>query len=238
MSKNNANSNRILVVEDEFPMRVALQDCLEAEGFRVLLAADGEEGLEMALNQKPDLVLLDVMMPGLSGFDVCEELRKREPHLPVLMLTAKGRIEDRVRGLDLGADDYVVKPFVPEELLARMRALLRRVQRETASVNILQLGKFKVDFVQQRCWKGDDEIACRSKEIAMLRLLAEHAGQPVSRDQFLDVVWGYGAYPTTRTVDTHIARLRRKIEPDPENPRYLITVHGAGYRLEVREEDR
>ena len=203
-----------------------------AEGFRVITAVDGEQGIKLALEQKPDLVLLDVMMPVMDGFEVCATLRKHESTMPILMLTAKGQVEDRVKGLDLGADDYLVKPFVTQELLARMRALLRRSGSKRRHANTIQLGKVRIDFVQHRGWHGDTELEFRSKELAMLRLLAEHLNETVSRDQFLDVVWGYGAYPTTRTVDTHIARLRHKIEPKPEEPRYLITVHGSGYRLQ------
>ncbi len=224
---------RILVVEDEFPMRLALEDCLAAEGFRVITASQGEEGLTLALEQKPDLVLLDVMMPVMNGFEVCQELRKHQPEVPILILTAKGHVDDRVRGLDLGADDYLVKPFVPQELLARLRALLRRSRALERSVKTLELGKVRLDFAQQRGWKGREEMNFRSKEFAMLRLMAMHEGETVTREQFLDVVWGYGAYPTTRTVDTHMRRLRQKIEPNPHEPQFLITVHGEGYRLQT-----
>jgi len=224
---------RILIIEDELPMRTALQDCLEAEGFRVLTAAHGETGLEKAIQEKPDLILLDIMMPRLDGFSVCAELRRRSDPVPILMLTAKGHIEDRVRGLDVGADDYLVKPFSTEELLARVRALLRRVQKSAKAIKTLTLGDVRVDFILQQAWRGKKPVHLTAKEFAMLRLLAEAEGEPVSRERFLDLVWGYTAFPTTRTVDNHVASLRHKIEKNPEEPRWIKTVHGVGYRLEA-----
>jgi DNA-binding response OmpR family regulator len=224
---------RVLVIEDERHMRAALQKCLEAEGYRVLTAADGESGLRATLRDKPDLVLLDIMMPRLDGFALCSELRRRANSVPVLMLTAKAQVEDRVKGLDAGADDYLLKPFSTEELLARVRALLRRVQSRTRSARELTLGETRVDFVHQQAWRAGKTLHLTSKEFAILRLLADSAREPVSRERFLDVVWGYGAFPTTRTVDTHIAMLRVKIEPNPAQPSFIQTVHSAGYRLEI-----
>ncbi len=225
--------SRILIVEDELPMRTALSDCLEAEGHRVFTAADGEKGLERAISEKPDLILLDIMLPRLDGFALCAELRRLENQVPILMLTAKGQVEDRVTGLDAGADDYLVKPFSTDELLARVRALLRRTRRPTKSPQALELGDARIDFLRQRAWRGKTELHLTAKEFAMLRLLAESRGEPVSRERFLDVVWGYAAFPTTRTVDNHLASLRAKLEPEPDNPRWLKTVHGVGYRLEL-----
>jgi Response regulators consisting of a CheY-like receiver domain and a winged-helix DNA-binding domain len=224
---------RILIIEDETPMRTALADVLAAEDYRVLTAADGEEGLHRALEEKPDLILLDVMMPKLDGFAVCAELRRLAKPVPILMLTAKGQVDDRVNGLDAGADDYLVKPFSTEELLARVRALLRRHQRQTQMPTKLIFGDAEVDLVRQTAHRGNKTIHMTAKEFAMLRLLAETAGEPVSREKFLDVVWGYAAFPTTRTVDSHIASLRRKLERDPNAPRWIKTVHGVGYRLEL-----
>ena len=224
---------RILVIEDELPMRTALHDCLERQGYRVLLAADGESGLDKAIKEKPDLIVLDIMMPRLDGFSVCAELRRLANPVPVLILTAKGRVEDRVHGLDLGADDFLAKPFSREELLARVRALLRRVQRQTRPLKSVQLGDVRIDFVQQRAWRKEEPYYLTAKEFAMLRLLAEAEGEVVSRDRFLDVVWGYTAFPTTRTVDKHIASLRGKIENDPDQPQWIHTVHAVGYRLEL-----
>ena len=224
--------SRILIIEDELPMRTALADCLAAEGYRVLTAADGETGLQRALAEKPDLVLLDLMMPRLDGYALCAELRRLANPVPVLMLTAKGQVEDRVRGLDAGADDYLVKPFSTEELLARVRARLRRAQKMSATPKELRLGDVRLDFVQQLAWRGKTPLHLTAKEFAMLRLMLESPGEPVSRERFLDVVWGYNSFPTTRTVDNHIASLRGKIERDPERPRWIKTVHGIGYRFE------
>jgi DNA-binding response OmpR family regulator len=224
---------RILIIEDELPMRTALKDCLEAEGYRVLTAAEGETGLKRALEEKPDLVLLDIMMPRLDGYAVCAELRRRSNPVPILMLTAKGHIDDRVTGLDVGADDYLVKPFSTEELLARVRAMLRRVRRETQAPTTLTLSDVRVDLVKQTALRGRKQLHLTAKEFAMLRLLAETPGEPVSRERFLDIVWGYAAFPTTRTVDNHIASLRAKLEPDPDKPRWIKTVHGVGYKLEL-----
>jgi DNA-binding response OmpR family regulator len=223
--------SRILIIEDETPMRTALADVLAGEGYRALTAADGESGLRRALEEKPDLILLDIMMPKLDGFAVCAELRRLANQVPVLMLTAKGQIEDRVTGLDAGADDYLVKPFSTEELLARVRALLRRVERHTKAPSKLELGEMEIDLVRQTAVRGRKQIHLTAKEFSMLRLLAETPGEPVTRERFLDVVWGYGAFPTTRTVDNHIASLRAKLEKNPDAPRWIKTVHGVGYKL-------
>lgn len=223
---------RLLIIEDEYAMRTALAGCLEVADYRVITADDGEQGLQKAIDEKPDLILLDIMMPKLDGYALCAELRRLGLATPVLMLTAKGQVEDRVTGLDAGADDYLVKPFSTDELLARVRALLRRVQRQTDAVHELQLGETRLDFVRQQAMRGKKELHLTIKEFAMLRLLADAAGEPVSRERFLDEVWGYATFPTTRTVDNHIANLRAKLEPDPENPRWIKTVHGVGYRLE------
>ena len=228
---------RILIIEDETPMRTALADVLEGEGYRPLTAADGEIGLRRAVDEKPDLILLDIMMPKLDGFEVCAELRRLGHAVPVLMLTAKGQVEDRVTGLDVGADDYLVKPFSTEELLARVRALLRRSHRQGKAVTKLKLGDVEIDLARQTAGRGRKAIHLTAKEFSMLRLMAEAAGQPVSREKFLDAVWGYTSFPTTRTVDNHIASLRSKVEKNPDAPRWIQTVHGVGYRLESPAKD-
>jgi len=225
--------SRILVLEDELPMRTALQDCLEAEGYRVLTAADGETGLERAIQEKPDLILLDIMMPRLDGYALCGELRRLRNSTPILMLTAKARVEDRVEGLDAGADDYLVKPFSIAELLARVRALLRRNRRAQSRPLTLNLGDLTIDLARQTARRKGNPLHFTAKEFAMLQLLADSLGEPVSRDQFLDIVWGYTAFPTTRTVDSHMASLRSKIETNPAQPQWLKTVHGVGYKLEL-----
>jgi len=228
---------RILLVEDEAPMRMALKDILDSEGYRVQTAADGEAGLQQAVDQKPDLILLDVMLPKLDGFALCGELRRLAIDTPVLMLTAKGQVEDRVTGLDSGADDYLVKPFSTEELLARVRALLRRRGGQRAPVRALTLGEVRIDLVKLTANRGRQPLRLTAKEFAVLRLLAEANGEPVTRERFLDLVWGCTAFPTTRTVDNHIASLRAKLEPEPERPRWIQTVHGVGYRLETEAPD-
>jgi DNA-binding response OmpR family regulator len=223
---------RILIIEDELPMRTALQDLLSAEGYRVLSASDGESGLKKVRDEKPDLVLLDVMMPKLDGFSVCAELRRLSIKTPVIMLTAKGMVEDRVTGLDAGADDYLSKPFSTEELLARIRAQLRRVSGKGAAPAEIALGDVRINLIRQTASRGRKAVHLTSREFAMLRLMSESSGEPISRERFLDVVWGYTAFPTTRTVDTHIASLRSKLEKNPEQPRWIKTVHGVGYKLD------
>ncbi len=225
--------SRILIVEDEVAMRTALVDLLQAQDYRVIAASNGTAGLQRTLEDAPDLLLLDVMMPAMDGFSVCREVRRHAPSLPILLLTAKGQLDDRVAGLDAGADDYLVKPFSNQELLARVRALLRRGQRSAAAIESIALGDVHVDFARKSCTRAGGAVALSAREFAILKLLAERAGEPVTREQFLDLVWGYNAYPTTRTVDNQILSLRSKIEADPASPRFLLTVHGVGYRLET-----
>jgi DNA-binding response OmpR family regulator len=223
--------SRILIIEDEMAMRTALADTLSDDGHRVMTAADGPTGLQRATEEKPDLVLLDIMMPGLDGFAVCRELRRLGFRMPVLMLTAKGQIDDKVTGLDSGADDYLVKPFNRLELLARVRALLRRSANTAPPPQTITFGATTVDFLRGECRKSGRPVKLTPKELSMLRLLAERPGEVVTRDEFLDRVWGYGSYPVTRTVDNHIARLRGKLEADPAVPRHLLTANKSGYRL-------
>jgi len=223
---------RVLIIEDEHAMRVALRDILESEGYRVQTAADGVAGLERGVAEKPDLILLDVMMPLLDGYAVCAELRRLAIPSRVLMLTAKGGVRDRVTGLDCGADDYLVKPFSTEEMLARVRALVRRAREQRRAVRGLTIGEVRVDLAKLVAHRAGERVHFTAREFAMLRLMAEAEGEPVSRQRFLDLVWGASAFPTTRTVDNHIAGLRAKLEDDSANPRWIVTVHGVGYRLE------
>lgn len=223
---------RLLLIEDEIAMREAMVPLLEKEGYRVECAADGEEGLERALDGGHDLILLDLMLPKLDGFALCRELRRRGRRVPVLMVTARGELDDRVRGLDEGADDYLVKPFSGRELLARIRALLRRVgDGERADLTEVRIGDCAIDFAQMMCRRGDEEVALSTREFRILEVLAQAQGRPVSREEILDRVWDYNAWPSARTVDNHLVSLRAKLEPEPSRPRYLLTVHGVGYRL-------
>ena len=223
---------RVLLIEDELPLRVAVSDELRDEGWRVITAADGREGFDKALTEKPDVIVLDVMIPKLDGYALCRELRRLGHRFPVLMLTARGMVEDRVHGLDAGADDYLVKPFSLAELKARIRALHRRSQQQAELPERATFGDVQVDLTRRRVIRAGKEVTLTAKEYGVLALLIQHAGHAVSREQFLDLVWGHAAFPTTRTVDNHLARLRSKLEPDAANPRYLITVPKAGYRLQ------
>jgi len=224
--------SRILIVEDEESLLEAIKMNLELEGYEVVTAVSGPEALKKFGEQRINLVVLDIMMPKLDGYAVCAELRRLSNPVPILMLTAKGQVEDRVIGLDAGADDYLVKPFSTEELLARVRALLRRTRRSGQTATKLRLGEAEIDLVRQTATRGRKAVHLTAKEFAMLRLMAENPGEPVTRERFLDAVWGYTAFPTTRTVDNHIASLRKKLEADPDHPRWIQTVHGVGYRIE------
>jgi DNA-binding response OmpR family regulator len=224
---------RVLIVEDEMPMRTALADILASEGYRVLTASDGAAGLNRAIEEAPDLLLLDVMLPKLDGYALCAELRRLGVDTPVLMITAKAQVQDRVIGLDSGSDDYLVKPFSTDELLARVRALLRRTRRPCIAVSAIMLGDVRVDFASLTARRGLHAMRLTAKEYAVLKLLAEARGEVVTREKFLDLVWKHAAFPSTRTVDNHIASLRAKLEPDAAKPRWILTVHGAGYRLEM-----
>lgn len=222
---------KLLLIEDEASLRAALLPMLEDAGYRVHAAVDGSRGLELALTGKHDLILLDIMLPGIDGFAICREIRKRGLNLPILMLTARGTVDDRIRGLDGGADDYLVKPFSGTELLARIRALLRRSAPASKPPDALRLGDVEIDFQKLTCHRGEDLISLTAREFRMLEVLAAAQGRPVSRDEFLDKAWEYNAFPTTRTVDNQILALRQKLEADPAKPIHLVTVHGIGYRL-------
>ncbi len=223
---------RLLLIEDELSLRTALIPLLQDAGYHVQSAADGILGLERALSEDFDLILLDVMLPGLDGFAICRELRKRGHTLPVLMLTARGTVDDRIRGLDGGADDYLVKPFSGSELLARIRALLRRTVAEFQPPQTLRLGDVQIDFIQLTCRRDGKEINLSAREFRILEVLTAAQGRPVSREEFLDKAWDHRAFPTTRTVDNQIVALRQKLEADAAQPRHIMTVHGVGYRLE------
>ena len=224
---------RILVVDDERPMRASICQCLQAEGYRVLEAVDGVQGLEMIAKEKPALVILDVMMPNLTGLEVAAELRRLDLTIPVLMLTTRQEISEKVEGLNAGADDYLGKPFDRRELVARVQALLRRqtTKQTTQAISVLRFGDVEVDLVKHTATKGKTPVPLTRTEYALLELLAKNMGATVSRDLILDAVWGYTYFPSTRTVDTHIWRLRKKIGDNGENPRWLKNAQGEGYVL-------
>lgn len=225
-------SSRILLVEDEPGLLLTLTDLLASEGYQVETAATGPEGLAKASARTHDLILLDVMLPGKNGFDVCKELRQQGVDTAILMLTAKTRVVDRVVGLKLGADDYLAKPFDPDELLARVEALLRRVSRENLTpVLSFQFGNMDIDFQHGQATKNGEPIQFAAKEMQLLKFLVDHRGAVVSRDELLQHVWEYQPDVNSRTVDVHVAWLRQKIEESPQNPRHLLTVRGVGYRF-------
>jgi DNA-binding response OmpR family regulator len=222
----------ILVIEDDPAILRGLADNLRYESYEVLTENSGEAGLAAIRRSKPDLLILDLMLPKLSGYEVCRKLRAEGNPLPILMLTARGEEADRVLGLDLGADDYMVKPFAIRELLARVRALLRRAQPgRPASPDELRFSDVVVDFRKYEAHKGGKRLELTRKEFGVLRMLSARDGEVVARDELLNEVWGYENYPSTRTVDNHIASLRAKIERDPAAPRHLQTVHGVGYKF-------
>jgi two-component system alkaline phosphatase synthesis response regulator PhoP len=221
---------RILIVDDEPEIVRGLEDNLRFEGYETSATTNGAEGLAKATSEAPDLILLDVMMPKMSGWDVCRELRRRGIDVPVIMLTARAEEADRVLGLELGADDYVTKPFSLRELLARVRAVLRR-PGPRQKFDEFAFGDVRIHRRGRRVVKGGREVRMTRKEFDLLVYLVEHGGDVITRERLLDEVWGYERFPTTRTVDTHILRLRRKLERDPDYPVFIETVHGQGYKF-------
>ena len=222
---------RILLVEDEPGLVMTLTDRLAREGYAVESSSDGESGLERAAAAPFDLVLLDVMLPRLSGFDVMRELRRRAIDTPVIMLTARGQVVDKVVGLKLGADDYVTKPFEMVELLARIEAKLRRAPAILHPAEGYQFGEIRMDFRKAEITKDGAPLDLSAREFQLLRYFIEHRGATISREELLNEVWGYNSMPSTRTVDVHVAWLRQKIEPNPRHPQYVLTVHGMGYKF-------
>jgi len=222
---------KILIVEDEPNMVAGLRDNFEFEGYQVITAPDGVAGLERALSESPDLVILDVMMPRMSGLDVCKQLKSKRPAIPIIMLTARGQEVDKVVGLELGADDYVTKPFSIRELLARVKAVLRRSGNAPKRDEKFSFGEVEVNVRSCQVTRKGKALDFSSKEFELLKYFLVHPGETLSRDRLLEEVWGYEHFPTTRTVDAHIVRLRQKVEPKPEEPRFILTVHGTGYKF-------
>jgi len=227
---------RILVVEDEDPLRLALCDALRAEGFDVLEAADGEAGLALALREGPDVVLLDLMLPKRDGYSVLRAIREDRLASAVIILSARGEEWDRVQGFEYGADDYVVKPFSTRELLLRLRAVLRRADGEAPGLartdRKVRFGECEIDFAAYTVARSGARQGLSRQELGLLRVFLENPGKVLARETLLDLAWGRDEFPTTRTVDMHVLKLRKKIERDPEDPRHIVTVHGVGYRFE------
>ncbi len=222
---------KVLIVEDDEAMAIALKDGFEYEGYEVSLARDGDTGLKLAREASPDVLILDVMLPKMSGHDVCKELRQAGSSLPIIMLTARGQEIDKVLGLKLGADDYVTKPFGFLELTARVEALLRRAGSGSAPAGEARFGDVVVDFDRSEASKGAEPIVLSARELRLLQYFVAHQGRVLTREELLDAVWDYEHAPLTRTVDMHVAKLRKKIEDDPADPRFLVTVHRVGYKF-------
>jgi DNA-binding response OmpR family regulator len=220
----------VAVIEDDESVRESLRLNLELENYRVVTAPDGEAGVELVASTSPDLIILDVMMPKKDGLEACREIRGSGVSVPLILLTARSAEVDKVLGLDLGADDYLAKPFGMRELIARVRALLRRTQ-STNQVDEVRFDNVVVDFKAYKAERNEQPVELSAREYRLLRYLVAKKGAVVTRDELLDEVWGYNSYPTTRTVDNHIARLRQKIEDNSESPRHILTVHGVGYKF-------
>jgi DNA-binding response OmpR family regulator len=231
-------AERILIVEDEEHIAKGLQLNLEAEGYSACIVGDGPSAMEEILNNEPDLVLLDVMLPGASGFTVCDTVRGKGSRVPILFLTARGAEDDRVRGLELGGDDYMTKPFSVRELLLRIKAILRREEwyrHEPVQGGIYVFGTNRVDFAAYKAWTLEGEITLTQKECMLFKALVENEGRVVERDVILNKVWGYDRYPSTRTIDNLVLRLRKYFERDPKHPRHIHSLYGAGYKFTAQE---
>jgi two-component system alkaline phosphatase synthesis response regulator PhoP len=222
---------RVLLVEDEPGLVLTLTDRLRAEGYEVGVATDGPSGLERGAREAWDVILLDIMLPGKNGFDVCRDLRQKGVTTPVIMLTARGQIVDKVLGLKIGADDYLTKPFDMLELLARIEVQLRRTPDSSSAPQRFTFGDVVLDARKAEVTRGGEAIDLSAREFLLLKYFLEHRGDAVTREQLLNDVWGYHAMPSTRTVDVHVAWLRQKIEPNPHYPQHLLTIHGIGYKF-------
>jgi DNA-binding response OmpR family regulator len=223
--------SKVLIVEDNEAMETALRDGFQYEGFEVVVARDGEEGLKLATEASPDLIILDVMLPKMNGLDVCKKIRGDGNTVPIIILTARGQEIDKVLGLKLGADDYITKPFSFMELMARVEAVLRRSAGTATQLDAYSFGTVSVNFKKLEAKKGAEEVSLSHREFKLLKYLIERRGQVVAREELLDAVWGYERIPFTRTVDVHVAKLRKKLEDNPGDPRYIVTVHRAGYKF-------
>ena len=221
----------ILIIEDDVSILRGLKDNLTFEGYRVHTSTDGQEGLKLALEKHIDLLLLDLMLPGMNGYEICRRLKKEKPQLPVIMITARGSEMDTVAGLDIGADDYISKPFGIPELLARVRAVFRRSSTDEQEIETYSFGNVSLDFKKFQATVNNEQTELSSKEFAIMKYLIEHEQEVIHRHELLEKVWGFDVTPTTRTVDNYILDLRKKLEGDPSNPKHIITVRGAGYKF-------
>ena len=221
----------ILIIEDEPQIVMGLRDALEFEGFRIVSAGRGREGIALATTESPDAIILDLMLPDMNGFAVCEAFRRTNGAVPIVMLTARSQENDKIRGLDAGADDYITKPFSVNELIARMRAIFRRTARAPALPETLEVGEARISLSAHSLTLRGEVSELSFYEVELLRLLAERSGQPVSRDEILSRIWGLEAAPTNRTVDNFIVKLRKKVELLPDRPKHILTVYGFGYKL-------
>ena len=221
----------ILIIEDDVSILRGLKDNLTFEGYRVHTSTDGQEGLKLALEKHIDLLLLDIMLPGMNGYEICRRLKKEKPQLPIIMITARGSEMDTVAGLDVGADDYISKPFGIPELLARVRAVLRRSTKDEEEIETYSFGNVSLDFKKLHAIVNNEQTELSSKEFAIMKYLIEHEQEVIHRHDLLERVWGFEVTPTTRTVDNYILELRKKMEEDPSNPKHIITIRGAGYKF-------
>jgi len=226
----------ILIIEDDTSILRGLKDNLEFEGYKVITETNGNAGLELALGKNIDLLLLDIMLPGMNGYEICRKIKKEKPDLTIIMLTARGSEMDKVSGLDTGADDYVTKPFSLPELLARIRAAFRRVKDESDAPDEYSFGNIRLDFRKLQAFSGDREIFLSAKEFDIMKYLVRHEGEAIHRHELLNEVWGYEAVPTTRTVDNFILDLRKKLEENPSKPKHILSVRGVGYRFKSGNE--
>ena len=224
---------KILIIEDEDSIRMALEDDFRLENYAVEVASDGLEGLAKAADPDTNLIILDIMLPGMNGYDICKKLRSQGIRTPIIMLTAKGQEIDRVLGLEIGADDYVTKPFSPRELQARVKAVLRRMEKEpdNAAENLFRFGELEVDFRQYECRKSGGEVRLTAHEFGLLKYLIQNRGRVIDRYELLDEVWGKDVVVSYRTIDTHMANLRKKLEDDPTRSRLIISIRGVGYKF-------
>lgn len=223
----------ILVIEDDISILRGLKDTLTFEGYKVLTSSNGNDGLNIAIENQIDMLLLDIMLPGMNGYEICRKLKNEKPDLPIIMITARGTEIDKITGLDFGADDYVTKPFSIPELLARVRAVFRRTQENNQDLEKYAFGGVTINFIKFQAFVNNEEVKLSSREFAIMKYLIEHEGDVIHRYELLDKVWGYDVTPTTRTVDNYILDLRKKLEEHPSSPKHIISIRGVGYKFEA-----